>query len=91
MPIKNTDDWYSALDNSEMVVAMFIDLRKAFDTVDHSLLSGELERYGVQNDELRCFLSYFAVRKEFRRVNGKDSKVNAVNIGVPQDSCLGPL
>ena len=89
--LKSTDDWYSAFDNSEMVGATFIDPRKAFDTVDHSLLCGKLERYGIQNDELRWFVSYLAGRKQFCRVNGADSQVNAVNIGVPQGSCLGPL
>ena len=88
---KSTDDWYSAFDNSEMVGATFIDLRKAFDTVDHSLLCGKLERYGVRNDELRWFVSYLAGRKQFCRVNGTDSQVNAVNIGVPQGSYLGLL
>ena len=73
-----------------MVGAAFIDLRKAFNTVDHSLLCGKLERYGVQNDELRWFVSYLAGRKQFCRVNGTDSLVNAVNIGVLQGSCLGP-
>ena len=74
-----------------MVGATFIDLRKAFDTVDHSLLCGKLERYGVRNNELRWFVSYLAGRKQFYGVNGADSQVNAVNIGVPQGSCLGPL
>ena len=89
--LKCTDDWNSAFDNSEMVGATFIELRKAFDTVDHSLLCGKLERYGARNDKLRWFVSYFAGRKQFCRVNGTDSQVNAVNIGVPQGSCLGPL
>ena len=63
--LKSTDDWYSAFDNSEMVGATFIDLRKAFDTVDHSLLCGKLKRYGVQNDELRWFVSYLAGESNF--------------------------
>ena len=70
--LKSIDDWYSALDNSEMVGAAFIDLRKAFDTVYHLLLCGKLERYGVQNDELCWFVSYLAGRKQFCRVNGTD-------------------
>jgi len=90
-PLKITDDWYSVFDNSEIVGATFKDLRKALDTVDHSLLCGKFEGYGVQNDELRWFVSYLAGRKQFYRVNGTDSQVNAVDIGVPQGSCLGPL
>ena len=87
----STDDWYSALDNSEMVGATFIDLRKAFDTVDHSLLYGKFERYRVRNDELSWVVSYLADRKQFCKFNGTDSQVNAANIGIPQGSCLGPL
>ena len=64
-PLKNTDDWYSAFDNSEMVGAGFIDLREAFHNVDHSLLCGKLERYEVRNDDLRWFVSYLAGRKQF--------------------------
>ena len=66
-----------------MVGASFFELRKAFDTVDHSLLCRKLERYGVRNDELRLFVSYLVGRKQFRRDNGTDSQVNAVNIGEP--------
>ena len=87
--LRSTDDWYSAFDNSEMVGATLIDPRKAFDTVDHSLLCGKLERYGVRNDEIRWFVSYLAGRKQF--CSETDSQVNAVNIGVPQGSCFGPL
>ena len=47
--------------------------------------------YGACNDELRWFVSYLSGRKQFCRVNGKDSQINAVDIGVPQGSCLGPL
>ena len=78
MPIKNTD---SAFHNSEVVGAMFIDRRKAFDTVDHSHLCGKLEKYGVRSDELFWVVSYLAVRKPFYRANGTDSQVNAVPQG----------
>ena len=90
-PLKSTDDWYLALNNSEMVGAAFIDLRKTFDTVDHSLLCGKLRRYGVRNDELLCFVSYPAGRKQFCRVIGTDAQVIAASNGVRQGSCFGPF
>ena len=77
--LKTTDDWYSAL---EIVGATFVEHRKAFDTVDHSLLCRKLERYEVRNDELRWFVSCLVGRKQFCRDNGTDCQVNAVNIGV---------
>ena len=55
--LKSTDDWYTAFDNSEMVGAAFIDLRKKFDIVDHFLLWGKLERFGVENYCVASLLS----------------------------------
>ena len=89
--LKSIDGLYSAFDNSEIVGATFVDLRKAFDTVDHSLHCGKLERYGVRVNELCWFVSYLAGTKQFCRVNGTDAQANAVNIVVPQGSCFGPL
>ena len=48
-------------------------------------------RYRVRNDELRWFGSYLSGRKQFCKVNAKDSQINAVDSRVPQGSCLGPL
>ena len=67
----------------ELLVALpiwLVDLRKAFDTVDHSLLCGKLEKYGVRNDELHWFVSYLAGRKQFCRVHETDSQVNALTL-----------
>ena len=89
--LKNTDDWYSGLDTGQMVGTVFIDLKKAFDTVDHDLLCKKLEHYGVQQRELSWFQSYLSNRKQFCRVGGVDSRTGDVEIGVPQGSCLGPL
>ena len=72
-----------------MVCATFIDLRKAFDTVDHSLLCGNLR--GMGSKMMNCVGLCLASRKQFCRVNGTDSQVSAVNIGVPQGSCCCPL
>ena len=89
--LKMSDDWYNGLDLGKLVGLVFIDLKKAFDTVDHDILCKTLELYGVQQRELSCFRSYLSKRKQFCRVNGVDSDVGDLEVGVPQGSCLGPL
>ena len=70
---------------------VFIDLKKAFDIVDHDILCEKLQIYGVQQRELFWFRSYLSNRKQFCRVNGVASDIQDVEVGVPQGSCLGPL
>ena len=70
---------------------VFIDLKKAFDTVDHEILCKKLRVYGVQHRELSWFRSYLSNRKQFCRVNGVASDIMDIEVGVPQGSCLGPL
>ena len=90
--LKNTDDWYNGLDLGKLVGLVFIDLKKAFDTVDHDILCQKLEYYGnQQQQQLAWFKSYLSNRKQFTRVNGVDSTVEDINVDVPQGSCLGPL
>ena len=89
--LKMSDDWYNGLDLGKLVGLVFIDLKKAFDTVDHDILCKKLELYGVQQRELSWFRSYLSNRKQFCRVNGVDSDVGEIEVGVPQGSCLGPL
>ena len=89
--LKNTDDWYNGLDLGKLVGLVFIDLKKAFDTVDHDILCRKLEYYGIQQQQLAWFKSYLFNRKQFFRVNGVDSSVEGIDVGVPQGSCLGPL
>ena len=78
------------MDLGTLVGLVFIDLKKAFDTVDHEILYQKLVHYGVQQRELAWFRSYLCNRKQFCRVNGVSSKTEGIDIGVPQDSCLGP-
>ena len=86
-----SDDWCNGLDLSKLVGCVIIDLKKAFDTVDHHILCKKLELYGVQQRELSWFRSYLSSRKQICRVNGVDSNVGEIEVGVPQGSCLGPL
>ena len=89
--LKNTDDLYSGMDTGNLAGMVFVDLKKAFDTVDHQILCGKLESYGVLYRELAWFGSYLSNRVQYCRVNGVDSQIENINIGVPQGSCLGPL
>lgn len=85
------DDWRWALDKSEDVLAVFLDLSKAFDTVDHSLLLLKLKRYGFGTGALGLMSNYLDNRYAITRYNGNASKPELVKVGVPQGSVLGPL
>ena len=89
--LKNTDDRYNGMDLGKLVGLVFIDLKKTFDTIDHNILCKKLELYGVQQREISWFKSYLTNRKQFFRVNGVDSEIGDIEVGVPQGSCLGPL
>ena len=89
--LNNTDDWYVNMDDGRYTANIFIDLKKAFDTVDHDILLAKLRKYGVDNLEFAWFSSYLTNRRQYCRVNGVSSKTEDIRCGVPQGSCLGPL
>ena len=89
--MKNTNDWYLNIDKGEYTGLIFIDLKKAFDTVDHNILLQKLTKYGVNGLENDWFASYLNSRKQFCKVYGVSSCISDMNRGVPQGSCLGPL
>ena len=70
---------------------MFIDLSKAFDTVDHQILIKKLEIYGIKNSNLSFFKSYLSERKQGVSYDNTHSKLRPIVCGVPQGSILGPL
>ena len=85
------DRWLLSIDQGKYNIAVFIDLRKAFDTVNHEILLNKIEYYGVSDKELNWFKSYLDDRKQFTVVGGIRSKEPKVLHGVPQGSCLSPL
>ena len=80
-----------SIDTRKFSCSIFIDLRKAFDTVNHEILLNKLEHYGVRGSMLKWFHSYLIDRKQFVSFNGESSKLFNNNCGVPQGSVLGPL
>ena len=79
------------VDSGKFGCGVFIDLKKAFDTVNHKILLSKLEHYGVRGVSLKWFESYLLNRKQFVSLNGEDSDLKTVTCGVPQGSVLGPL
>ena len=85
------DKLISSLDKGEMVIGIFLDFSKAFDTVDHEILLQKLFHYGVRGCALDWFRSYLCGRKQYVTYNNVSSNTKSINCGVPQGSILGPL
>ena len=79
------------LDKRKYPIAIYMDLSKAFDTLDHNILLNKLKYYGVKNTELSWFQSYLTERSQYVEINSHTSNVLTISTGVPQRSILGPL
>lgn len=88
---KITDMITKSLDSGEKTLAIFIDLQKAFDTIDHKILFTKLSKIGMSYTTLNLLKSYMTERTQSVQINKRKSKPLLINHGVPQGSVLGPI
>jgi hypothetical protein len=72
-------------------LSVFVDFQKAFDTVNHKILLGKLEHYGIRGVANNWFASYLANRQQYVSIGGTKSEIKPIMHGVPKGSVLGPL
>ena len=81
----------SHLDAGSILLNIYIDLSKAFDTLDHTILLEKLRHYGIRDTELQPIKNYLSNRYHLTEVYGYKSKLLKIQTGMPQGSVLGPL
>ena len=81
----------NSFERNQFNLGIFVDLSKAFDTVDHKILISKLKNCGVRGNNLKWFKSYHNNRKQFIAYNNKYTSFEMIKCGVPQGSILGPL
>ena len=86
-----TDDLFTNINEGLTSLAVFVDLRKAFDTVNHDILLSKINLYGIRNGNLQWCRNYLSDRSQVTLANGKLSNNSNIVCGVPQGSVLGPL
>ena len=93
MPLSITlvDKISTALDSGNVVIGCFLDLQKAFDTVNNIILISKLYKYGIRGNSPQWFKSYLANRQQFVQLHTSKSNTKKFTCGVPQGSILGPL
>ncbi len=77
-------------DHKQFAVGVFIDLKKAFDTIDHNVLINKLELYGIRGVVLDWVKTYLRDRKQFMKLGEYSSLFLSIACGIPQGSVLGP-
>lgn len=85
------DDIYESKSKSKKPGIIFLDIKKAFDTVDHKILLDKLEYYGIKGIALMWFKNFLSDRYQCTKVDKKLSNFLKMNCGVPQGSILGPI
>ena len=81
----------TSMDHNETPINIYLDLSKAFDTLDHEILLAKLQYYGIHGTPLELLKSYLTNRKQYVEIEDTKSKMLDISTGVPQGSILGPL
>ena len=89
--LKTVKDWRGSLERNEIVGSVFVDLSKAFDSINHCLLLQKLALYGFRDEPLEWFRNYLSGRRQRVAYGEEMSEWVNVRMGVPQGSILGPL
>ena len=89
--VKLIDQWMACIDKGDIVGSIFIDFRKAFDSVDHKTLIRKLSTYKCSQSSLQWFISYLESRQQTIDYGHGTSRLSFIKSGVPQGSILGPL
>ena len=87
----STNSWYASMDRKLYNLVVFLDLKKAFDTVNHEILLRKLELYGVTSCALALIQSYLSDRTQKCQLADKMSSERNVKCGIALGSILGPL
>ena len=89
--IENIDIVIDAMEKGDLPLNIFLDLSKAFDTIDHDILLYKLFNYGIRGNSYNLCKSYLSNRHQYVQLNEVKSKMSLIKTGVPQGSILGPL
>ena len=88
---KVVDNWLNNIEEGLITCVCLFDITKCFDSISHSVLLFKLEKYGIQQSELKWFASYLEDRSQATICHGSLSSFLSVKTGVPQGSILGPI
>ena len=88
--MESLEEITNAIDQKQYAIGIFIDLKKAFDTINHDILIKKLERYGIRGLVLHWVKSYLMDRRQFVKLGDYTSSCLDIDCGVPQGSVLGP-
>ena len=89
--VQLVDQIRNIFESKQYTLGIFVDLSKAFDTVNYKILISKLENYGIRRKNVLWFISYLTNRIQFIKYNNLNTSFQKIVCGVPQGSVLGPL